>query len=107
MSEKLLDKKGRFRSITIGFRVSPEENEQISRMVMMSGLTKQDYLTNNMLQHSIIVQGNPRVYKGLKTQMEAICRELSRLSAASEISTELSEVMETAFSILADMNKEE
>ena len=103
MSEKNLDSKGRFRSLTIAFRVSPEENQQINRMVQLSGLTKQDYLTNNMLHHSITVMGNTRVLKGLRVQMEAVYDELSRLSSASEISDELLDVLKTIASIIDGM----
>ena len=41
MSAKNLDAHERFRSITVGFRVSPEENEQINKAVALSGLPKQ------------------------------------------------------------------
>lgn len=44
MSAKNLDSKGRFRSRTIGFRVSPEEEKLINSAVALSGLTKQDYI---------------------------------------------------------------
>ena len=42
MSAKNLDNHNRWRSKTIAFRVSPEENEQIEIAVRLSGLTKQD-----------------------------------------------------------------
>ena len=43
MSAKNVDKYNRFRSITVGFRVSPEENEAINAAVALSGLCKQEY----------------------------------------------------------------
>ena len=46
MSEKVLDAHGRWRNITVAFRVSPEEDEQIERLVKLTGLTKQDYIMN-------------------------------------------------------------
>ena len=33
----------RKRSVTVGFRVSPEENEHINKAVALSGLSKQEY----------------------------------------------------------------
>ena len=42
MSAKNVDRHNRFRNITVGFRVSPEENEEINRAVALSGLSKQD-----------------------------------------------------------------
>ena len=63
MSAKNLDNHNRWRSKTIAFRVSPEENEQIEIAVRLSGLTKQDYITRRLLNRDMVVQGNPRVYK--------------------------------------------
>jgi hypothetical protein len=66
MSAKNLDDHIRWRSKTIAFRVSPEENEQIEIAVRLSGLTKQDYITRRLLNRDIVVQGNPSVYKALR-----------------------------------------
>ena len=63
MSEKTLDHQGRWRSHTIAFRISPEENEDLNARVRMSGLTKQDYIIRRVQCRDVIVQGNPRVYK--------------------------------------------
>ena len=79
MSAKKLDSKGRFRSKTISFRISPEETEQLDVKVKLSGMTKQDYLINRVLQKEIVVQPNPRVYKALKNQLEAVLEELNRI----------------------------
>ena len=43
MSAKNRDNKNRWRNITVGFRVSPEENELINKAVALSGLPKQEY----------------------------------------------------------------
>ena len=43
MSAKNVDRHNRFRSITVGFRVSPEEQEELNRAVALSGLPKQEY----------------------------------------------------------------
>ena len=69
MSAKNCDALGRFRSVTVGFRVSPEEGKQLDRLVQLSGLTKQDYITDRLLERAIVVNGNPKVYKALKRQL--------------------------------------
>ena len=61
MSAKNRDEYGRWRSRTIAFRVSPEEDAQINALVAMSGLTKQDYITNRLCNRDVVVVGNPRV----------------------------------------------
>ena len=42
MSAKNRDEHNRWRNITVGFRVSPEENELLNRAVALSGLAKQE-----------------------------------------------------------------
>ena len=63
MSAKNVDAKGRWRNVTVAFRVSPEEDAQIETAVKLAGLTKQDYITKRLLCRDVVVQGNPRVYK--------------------------------------------
>ena len=48
MSAKSMDNHNRWRSVTVAFRVSPEEAKQLNRFVRLSGLTKQDYLTRRI-----------------------------------------------------------
>lgn len=87
--DRNLDCKGRWRSKTVAFRVSPEESKQIDECVRLSGLTKQDYITRRLLCREIVVQGNPRVYKALRNQMAEIYEELKRLERYSEENEEL------------------
>lgn len=89
MSAKNLDNHNRWRSKTIAFRVSPEENEQIEIAVRLSGLTKQDYITRRLLDRAVVVQGNPRVYKALRDQLAAVLRELRRIEAGGGVGDEL------------------
>ena len=78
MSAKNVDKHNCFRSITVGFRVSPEEQEELNRVVALSGLPKQEYCYRKCMGREVVVQPNPRVHKALKTQMAAILAELER-----------------------------
>jgi len=73
----------------VGFRVSPEENEQINVAVALSGLPKQEYCYRKCLNRDIVVQGNPRVYKALRNQLAAVLDELKRIEAAGELRDEL------------------
>lgn len=58
----LRDEHNRVRYITVGFRVSAEQNEKINAAVEISGLSKQEYCYRRCLCQDIIVQGNPKVY---------------------------------------------
>lgn len=87
--ERSLDAKGRWRSRTVGFRVSDEEWELITDIVRLSGLSKQEYIMRKLTDREIVVKGNPKVYKALKDQMGRILDELKRLEACSEENEEL------------------
>lgn len=92
--EKALDRQGRWRSKTVAFRVSPEENNQIEIKVRFSGLTKQDYIVSRLTDREIRVVGNPRVYKALKNQMADIYAELQRLTSAQEVTPDMLETLQ-------------
>ena len=94
MSAKNLDKHDRFRCITVGFRVSPEEHETINRIVALSGLTKQEYCYRKCTDREIIVEGNPRVYKALKVELAAVLDELKRIESGGNVSGDLLEVID-------------
>mgnify|MGYP007090517884 FL=1 len=89
MSAKNVDRHNRFRSITVGFRVSPEEQEELNRAVALSGLPKQEYCYRKCMGRDVVVQPNPRVYKALKTQMEFVLNELQRIGVGGSIEPEL------------------
>ncbi|MBR5513946.1 MAG: hypothetical protein IKV85_08195 [Ruminococcus sp.] len=93
MSAKNLDSKGRFRAKTIGFRVSPEEDQLINSAVALSGMTKQDYIVKRLLCRDVVVQGNPRVYKALKNQLAEVLAELKRIKNGANIDAELLETI--------------
>ena len=105
MSAKNLDKHNRFRSITVGFRVSPEEHEHINVAVALSGLSKQEYCYRRCLGRDIVVQGNPRVYKALKDQLIIAREELKRIEAGQGISDELLENINLITRTLQGLNK--
>ena len=79
MSEKNRDNKRRWRNITVGFRVSPQESDTINMIVLTSGLTKQDYCTKRLLCQDIIVHPNIRVQKYLRDYLVSLTEELKRL----------------------------
>lgn len=93
MSEKNRDEKKRWRSVTIAFRVSPEENQDLNMRVKLSGLTKQDYITSRLQERDVVVVGNPRVHKALKDQMKEILDKLTAISSERELNDELLETI--------------
>ena len=106
MLAKKRDEYNRWRNITVGFRVSPEENEQINIAVALSGLPKQEYCYRRCTNREIVVQGNPRVYKALRNQLDAVLDELKRIKAAGELSDELLDNIQLITRTLYGMKEE-
>ena len=106
MSAKNKDNKNRWRNITIGFRVSPEENELINKAVALSGLPKQEYCYRRCLNQDVVVQGNPRVYKALKTELATVLTELQRIEAGNSIDDKLLNVIELIAIIIGGLKGE-
>ena len=106
MSLKNRDNHNRWRSKTVAFRVSPEEDTQIEIFVKLSGLTKQDYITRRLTDKDVVVQGNPRVYKALRDQLAAVLDELRRIEAGGSVNDELLDVIEMIAAIMDGMKEE-
>ena len=105
MSARNLDGYGRFRSKTVAFRVTPEENAMIDTFARLSGRTKQDYITDRLLCRDVVVQGNPRVYKALRTQLTTVYEELQRISRCSDLTPEFMEELHFMATILDGMKE--
>lgn len=105
MSAKVVDAHNRWRSKTIGFRMSSEEAAQLDKLVALSGLTKQDYIIECLLNRSITVVGNPRVFKALKSQLAQIHQDLSQTDA-NAVTDELLETIRFVAKVLEKLNKE-
>lgn len=103
MSAKNLDNKGRFRSKTVAFRVSPEEWEELEAYVRLSGLTKQDYILKRLTDKSIVVRGTPRVYKALKGELGRVYEELKRIQSMDDVGTEMLSLISKIVEIMDGM----
>ncbi len=90
MSEKNRDDKNRWRNVTIAFRVSPEENEELNNRVKLSGLrTKQEYIIQSVLHQKVVAIGNPLMFLQFRQNLQRVEEELKRIGKASEIDEEL------------------
>ena len=106
MSAKNVDNHNRWRNITVAFRVSPEEDQQIEMAVKLTGLNKQDYITRRLLCRDVVVQGNPRVYKALRDQFAAVLDELRRIEAGFGVSDELLDTINMMAGIMEGMKED-
>ena len=90
MSEKNRDDKNRWRSVTVGFRMSPEESDELNNRVKLCGFrSKQDYLIQSALHQKINVAGNPLMLVQFRQNLQRIERELLRINEVSEMDEEL------------------
>ena len=105
MSHKNVDSHNRLRSVVVGFRMSPEEAELLNSLAKASGLNKQDYLISRVLQRDVIINGNPRVFIGLKKELIALYNEFQRLNDCSQITDEQLLLLNQIIKILKGMNK--
>ena len=78
-----------FRSQTIAFRVSPEEDKQINIAVSLSGMTKQDYITYKLLDRTINVKASCKVHRAVYDRLTEVLEQLKRLNDGREIDDEL------------------
>lgn len=106
MSLKVLDKQGRWRSKTVAFRISPEEDIQLETAVRLSGLTKQDYIIRRLMCRDVVVQGNPRVYKALRNELAAVLEELQRITSGGAVDDDLRDTMDMIAVTMQGMKKE-
>ena len=79
MSAKNLDSKQRWRSVSVGFRVSPQEAYHIDMLVKTSGLTKQDYILKQLMREEVIVRPNCRIQRILSQYLVELTEELKRV----------------------------
>ena len=85
MSEKNRDDKNRWRNVTIAFRMSPEENEELNNRVKLSGFrTKQDYIIQSVLHQKVVATGNPLMLVQFRQNLQRIEHELEILEGFKE-----------------------
>jgi len=106
MTQNKRYEKNRLKNVTIAFHVTSEESNSINMRVKLSGLTKQEYITQRCQQQDIVVYGNPRVYKALKNQLESVLSELQRIESNSDINDYLKESIQLITITLNGMNNE-
>ena len=105
MSAKNVDRHNRFRNITVGFRVSPEEQAELNRAVALSGLSKQEYCYRRCMERDVVVQGNPRVYKALRNNLADVLNELRRIEVGGEVNDEFLDLIEMISDILGGLKE--
>ena len=78
MSEKNRDNKNRWRNVTIAFRMSPEENEELDLRVKLCGYqTRQEYIIESVLHQKVTAVGNPLMLVQFRKQLRGMTSRFS------------------------------
>lgn len=75
----------------------------MARFIQLSGLTKQDYITKQLICQDVVVQGNPRVYKALRDQFAAVLDELRNIESSSSVDSDLIDTINMIDAIMNGM----
>ena len=105
MSKKVFDTQGRWRNKIVAFRMSPEENAMLDKLVSLSGLSKQEYLIQRVLQNDITVKPNPYVHKCLSKQLHYFI-DLLENQRFMELKNDDYEVMKFMLKIISGLTEE-
>lgn len=101
MSEKNRDAKNRWRTVTVAFRLLPEENEELTNRVKMCGCrTRQEYIIQGILHQKVVATGNPLMLVSFRQNLQHIEAELERLQKADDMDSELLTPIRTMLEIL-------
>lgn len=107
MSEKRLDEKNRWRNVVVAFRMSPEEAEELNVKVGLSGLSKQDYIIQSLLNHEVRVVGGRKVAKKVQVHLETMLEELQFLDEEHANEVDLEELLVPLKHILTILGSED
>lgn len=96
----------RKRSVTVGFRMTPEQKRWLDRVAAESGMNSQDLIMARLHDEAISVVPNVNVYRALRDNMLALLRELSRIHAGGSIDGRLHNEIERLTSEFIDLRGE-
>ncbi len=85
MSHKNIDNHKRWRNITVAFRMSQPEREELRRRVKLTGKTTQDYLIRSSLNQQIVVVTNKKVIDEILIRLSVIEEELKKWTDRNDI----------------------
>lgn len=105
MQTKKKDEYKRQRNVTICFRMSPKEKEELHNRIKLCGKTKQDYMIKSTLHQQLVVVGNKKVLEEFKSQLYSIELDLRRLASINELGDDKLCTLKTILEIMLQLNQ--
>ena len=107
MSEKVRDRKNRWRAITVAFRASAEENELLNRKVYICGITKQRYIIDRLLEDKVRVVVNRKVLNRLSERLEVLNSTIHTALQAGTLDDVSADELKFILNLLKEIQREE
>lgn len=90
--------KDRYRSKIVNFRMTIEEAEELNAKVALSGLPKQKYLADCVLNHKVRIVCGKKAVRAMQMYLEAILEELQFLEENQNVDESLIKRLEVIIS---------
>ena len=98
--KKKKNEKNRTRNMIMNFRVSPKEKELIEARIAMTGLSKSEFFIESCMYQAILVRGNIRTFREIKTRMKEIAEAIAENPKLEDLEPELLVSMKTILEIM-------
>lgn len=91
------NEKNRYRNVIMNFRVTQEEKECIESRISLSGLNKQDYFIQSLMNQRVVCHGNIRMFNAVEKRLleiEEKLRDIQGLEVDENILVSLRMILE-------------
>ena len=102
--KKVKNEKNRLRNVIVNFRMSQDEKDLLDQKIKLSGLAKQDYMAQAVLNNEVVVIGNVRVFDEMEKQLYVIEDSLKLILNGSEVEHEKLEILKFILEMYKGLN---
>ena len=98
-SGKKKNEHNRKKSMTIGFRATPQERDELYKRIRLSGRTIQEYMLQSALCQQVVVVGNSRLQQEIQERLKEIEPKLDQIARGEHIEEAVMEELRTIYEI--------
>ena len=107
MSNKVYDKKNRWRGVTVSFRASAEESELLSRKAYLCGITKQQYIIDRLLEDKVRMVVNRKVLHRLAERLDILTAAVQTEANSNVLDDVSVEELKFILRLISEIRQEE